>query len=31
MKAALPQAPNPLNKDNVEKMIKQLEESKNIN
>ena len=31
MKAALPQAPNPLNKDNVEKMIKQLEDNKNIN
>lgn len=31
MKAALPQAPNPLNKSSVEAMIKKLEEGKDVN
>ena len=31
MKAALPQAPNPLNKNHVESMIKKLEEGKDVN
>jgi hypothetical protein len=31
MKAALPQAPNDLNKTSVEGMIKKLEEGKDVN